>query len=312
MSKTKDGMGNEKTLAFAEFDATLSSAEKTSPWLLKGKAQDQFQPSYSLLEQLLSIPIRSKAVTRSGRFAQGIDAWLAHELRRAGFDPDLVWPRAEAPRVLSADILELLRKLPERLSEQVREAILAGKAGSTDARILGRAYMKQTDVVMSHWSRGPELLLSTKAMTASFGKNLANRYEEAYGDAANLRARYPLAAVGFYFVQRATILDTEPAAFRRTVDMIRKLRDFGDGYGYTATGLLLVDWDETSPKPAVKVIKGQVPEDVATEQFMTKMVDSVLQVTPIDLHEVARLRRDGQNEPVTGADPAAELQDPLF
>lgn len=305
-------MGHEKTLAFAEFDAALSSAAKTSPWLVNGTAQEYFQPSYALLEQLLSIPVRSKAVTRSGRFAQGVDAWLSHELRRAGFDEDLIWPRPEAPRVLSADILELMRKLPERLADEVHEAILAGKAGSTDARILGRAYMKQTDVVMTHWSRGPELLLSTKAMTSSFGKNLANRYEEAYGDAANLRARYPLAAVGFYFVQRATILDTEPAAFRRTVDMIRKLRDFGDGYGYTATGLLLVDWDDANPKPSVKVVHGQVPEDVATEQFMTTMVDAVLQVTPIDLHEVARLRRDGQDEPVAVADPAAQLQDPLF
>lgn len=305
-------MGQEKTLAFAEFDVVLAGAAKTSPWLVDGVALDQFQPSYQLLERLLSIPVRSKAVTRSGRFAQGVDAWLAHELRRAGFDEDLVWPRPEAPRVLSADILELLRRLPERLADEVHEAILAGKAGSTDARILGRAYMKQTDVVMTHWSRGPELLLSTKAMTSSFGKNLANRYEEAYGDAANLRARYPLAAVGFYFVQRATILESEPAAFRRTVDMIRKLRDFGDGYGYTATGLLLVDWDDSSPEPAVQVVHGQVPEDVGTEQFMTRMVDAVLQVTPIDLHEVARLRRDGLDTPVEPADPAGELQDPLF
>jgi len=305
-------MGHEKTLAFAEFDAVLSSAPKDSPWLWEGELQDLFQPSYQVLEQLLSIPVRSKAVTRSGRFAQGVDAWLAHELRRAGFDEDLVWPRPEAPRVLSADILELLRKLPERLADEVYEAVVSGKVGSTDARILGRAYMKQTDVVMTHWSRGPELLLSTKAMTSSFGKNLANRYEEAYGDAANLRARYPLAAVGFYFVQRATILQTEPAAYRRTVDMIRKLRDFGDGYGYSATGLLLVDWDDADPEPTVRVVPEEVPEDVATEQFMTTMVDTVLQVTPIDLHEVARLRRDGADEPVGAAGPAAQLQDPLF
>lgn len=305
-------MGHEKTLAFAEFDAVLSSAPKDSPWLWEGELQDLFQPSYQVLEQLLSIPVRSKAVTRSGRFAQGVDAWLAHELRRAGFDEDLVWPRPEAPRVLSADILELLRKLPERLADEVYEAVVSGKVGSTDARILGRAYMKQTDVVMTHWSRGPELLLSTKAMTSSFGKNLANRYEEAYGDAANLRARYPLAAVGFYFVQRATILQTEPAAYRRTVDMIRKLRDFGDGYGYSATGLLLVDWDDADPEPTVRVVPEEVPDDVATEQFMTTMVDTVLQVTPIDLHELARLRRDGVDEPVGAAGPAAQLQDPLF
>ncbi|MGP9487737.1 hypothetical protein ACT3UA_04225 [Glutamicibacter sp. 363] len=302
----------EKTLAFAEYDATLMSAAKDSPWIRNGAVTEEFTPSFDVLERLLSIPVRSKAATRSGRFAQGVDAWLAHELRRAGFDADLVWPRAEAPRVLSSDILELLRKLPERLSDELHEAILAGKAGSTDARILGRAYMKQTDVVMTHWSTGPELLLSTKAMTSSFGKNLSNRYEEAYGDAANLRARYPLAAVGFYFVQRATILETEPAAFRRTVDMIRKLRDFGDGFGYTATGLLLVDWDDSDEQPAVKVVHNPVPEDVGTAQFLNAMVDSVLKVTPIDLHESARARRAGEVVPVPGHELVDELQEALF
>lgn len=302
----------EKTLAFAEFDATLMSAVKDSPWISHGAVTEEFNPSFDVLERLLSIPVRSKAVTRSGRFAQGVDAWLAHELRRAGFDADMVWPRPEAPRVLSSDILELLRKLPERLSDEVHDAIVSGKAGSTDARILGRAYMKQTDVVMTHWSTGPELLLSTKAMTSSFGKNLANRYEEAYGDAANLRARYPLAAVGFYFVQRATILESEPAAFRRTVDMIRKLRDFGDGFGYTATGLLLVDWDDEAENPEVRVVHNPVPEDIGTAQFMNAMVDWVLKVTPIDLHEAARARRSGEVVPLPGHDPVDEQQEALF
>lgn len=302
----------EKTLAFAEFDTTLMSAPKDSPWISKGAVTVAFNPSYDVLEKLLSIPVRSKAATRSGRFAQGVDTWLAHELRRAGFDADLVWPRTEAPRVLSKDILELLRKLPERLADEVYDAVVAGKAGSTDARILGRAYMKQTDVVMTHWSTGPELLLSTKAMTSSFGKNLSNRYEEAYGDAANLRARYPLAAVGFYFVQRATILDSEPAAFRRTVDMIRKLRDFGDGFGYTATGLLLVDWDDGVENPAVKCVHRPVPEDIATPQFLNAMVDEVLKVTPIDLHEAARARRAGEVAALPGHESVDEQQEALF
>ena len=303
----------EKSLAFAEFDAALLAASKDSPWLGSGgEVTEAFNPSFDVLEKLLSIPVRSKAATRSGRFAQGVDAWLAHELRRAGFDSDLVWPRPEAPRVLSKDIQELLRKLPERLSEELHEAVAAGKAGSTDARILGRAYMKQTDVVMTHWSTGPELLLSTKAMTSSFSKNLANRYEEAYGDAANLRARYPLAAVGFFFVQRATILQTEPAAFRRTIDMIRKLRDFGDGFGYTATGLLLVDWDDNEENPQVSCVHSPVPEDIAASPFLNAMVDEVLKVTPIDLHETARARRAGEVAPLPGHAVVDEQQDALF
>ena len=36
-------------------------------------------------------------------------------------------------------------------------------------------------------------------MVSLIGKNLSNRFEEAYGDAGNLRSRYPLAAVGFFW-----------------------------------------------------------------------------------------------------------------
>jgi hypothetical protein len=81
-----------------------------------------------------------------------------------------------------------------------------------DARVLGRAYEKQVDVVISRWDRGPEILISTKAQLSSFGKNLPNRFEESYGDAGNLRGRYPLAAVGYLFVQRSTIRLTGPVS----------------------------------------------------------------------------------------------------
>ncbi|MGG7507488.1 hypothetical protein [Plantibacter sp. YIM 135249] len=68
----------------------------------------------------------------------------------------------------------------------------------TDAKILGRAYDNQVDVAIARCDRGPELFLSTKTMVSSFGKNLSNRFEEAYGDAGNLRTCYPLAAVQFH------------------------------------------------------------------------------------------------------------------
>jgi hypothetical protein len=165
--------------------------------------------------------------------------------------------------------------------------------------VLGRAYDKQVDVCVARWERGPELLISTKAQLSSFGKNLPNRFEEAYGDAGNLRARYPLASVGFFFVQRATVRTEEPDAYERTVDMIRKLRDIGAGYGYTATGLLLVDWDDDPPVadagpagPLVRVCHDAVPAEVAAPQFVTALVDQVLAVTPVQYHVEVRRRRE--------------------
>ena len=40
---------------------------------------------------------------------------------------------------------------------------------------------------------------STKRVDSSFGNNAANRVEESYGDAKNLRPRHPQAALGFVY-----------------------------------------------------------------------------------------------------------------
>jgi hypothetical protein len=152
-------------------------------------------------------------------------------------------------------------------------------------------------------------LISTKAQLSSFGKNLPNRFEEAYGDAGNLRGRYPLAAVGYFFVQRATIVTREPDAFERSVDMIRKLRDTGDTNGYTATALILVDWDVVGPTGSttatVRADPELVPEDVRPSQFFATLIDRLLTVTPVAYHVAVRQRRERRDIPVAEADAAA-------
>ncbi len=301
--------------AFSAFDGLLAEAGCADPWEHAPGTSPRHRPDFALLERLLSLPVASGASVVSGRFARGIDAWLAHELRRCGFGPDEVWPRATRPRVLTRELAILLDRLPGRLADQVRERLPGlPSVAPTDARVLGRAYEKQVDVCVCRWDRGPELLVSTKAQLSSFGKNLPNRFEEAYGDAGNLRARYPLAAVGFCFVQRATVLTREPDAFERTVDMMRKLRDIGVGNGYTATALVLVDWDERGPvvdvdnppspaaAPLVRVLPDAVPEDVAVPQFLTALVDQVLAVTPVQYHVEVRRRRERRDIPLPEQD----------
>jgi hypothetical protein len=260
-----------------------------------------YAPDYPLAETLLSIPVAAGKGWASGALANGVDTWLAHELRRAGFGSDEVWPRAVRPRIMPRDIALLLEKLPKALSDDVRAKLMAMPVvAPTDAKILGRAYDKQVDVAIARWDRGPELLLSTKTMVSSFGKNLSNRFEEAYGDAGNLRSRYPLAAVGFFFVQRDTILTQEPDAFEKTVDMMRKLRDQGGANGYTATGLALANWSDE--ERAVKLQFDRVPEDVRPEQFMIKMIERILSATSVTHHVEVRSKYERRAIPVTEED----------
>ncbi|WP_461163592.1 hypothetical protein [Arthrobacter sp. R4-81] len=198
--------------------------------------------------------------------------------------------------------MALLAKLPRRLAEEVRELLVTKGLGAADARILGRAYVKQVDVAIARWDRGPELILSTKAMSSSFGKNLSNRFEEAYGDAGNLRARYPLSAVGFAFLQRGSIVREEPGAFTRTIDMMRKLRDRGDGNGYTATSLILIDWDDSDPADTVRFINNVVPEDIGAAQFMRSVIETILEATPVDEHVRVRELYENRSLPVQESD----------
>ncbi|WAC57553.1 hypothetical protein [Gordonia sp. SL306] len=288
-----------RTDSFSQFDDLLPT-EPSDPWTHSLGEAPRYDPDYLLLEQLLTIPVAEGAASESGKFANGIDAWIAQEFRRSGFRADEVWPRASRPRVLPRDIAVLMDKIPTQLRDELAKRLpTIPSVAPVDARILGQAYPKQVDVVIARWDRGPELLVSTKAQLSSFGKNLPNRFEESYGDASNLRGRYPLASVGYFFVQRATIIDVEPEAFERSVDMVRKLRHRGDVNGYTTTALLLVDWiTEIDNQLSVVTRPELVPDDIRPDRFFIEMIDHLLAVTPVSYHVEVRQRRERRQLPL--------------
>lgn len=164
-------------------------------------------------------------------------------------------------------------------------------------------------MVLSRWERGPELLLSTKTQVSSFAKNVGNRFEEAYGDAANLRGRHPLAAAGFFFLQRASILTDEADAYERTKDMMRKLRDTGSGNGYTATGLLLASWTDDPAAPNVQVQLDPIPEELRPGKFIAALVQQILANTEVDHHVRVRELMERRQLPLVEEDDRAPGED---
>jgi hypothetical protein len=242
--------------------------------------------------------------------ALALDVWLVYELHRAGFASDVVWPRPSEPRILPGPIAELVKSLPKRESEELRRRLETSKslrsAAPSEARILGKNYEKQVDVLMSHWSTGPELMISTKRMDSSFGKNAPNRIEEAYGDAKNLRLRHPLAAIGFFFGIRSTVFSQAPMTAEWIVDLMQKLSREDDAYG--ATCLLPMEYSEyeggadhddagdqpveavLEHLPAVTVREDLVPENVRTSVFLGRMIQQVLSATPVTHHVTVRER----------------------
>lgn len=176
------------------FDQFIPSEPWVNPWQPDGS----YRTDVALLETLLGVAVGTSQ--QSGVVAGAADVWAAEELRRAGFDPDEVWPRRSVPRVMPRDVRNFVDlALTKRLREQVEERFDkpgAKRALPAEAHVMGRAYSKQSDVVIASWAAGVEVLISTKTMLSSYQKNLRNRFEEGYGDAKNLRGRHPMASLG--------------------------------------------------------------------------------------------------------------------
>ena len=232
------------------FDEIVGTApdRDTNPWWKAGDGSAEFRPDYVTLAHLLGVPLLLEATSQSGVPALALDVWTAYELRRAGFDPDRVWPRAKPPRVLPYDVALLVDSLPKKIRDSVQERLDRGQSGGTasaSANLLGKNYVKQVDVVMSAWQTGPELMISTKRMDSSFGKNAANRVEESYGDAKNLSLRHPEAALGFLYGLRSTAFTEEADTAAWLLDLLAKLGREADAYD--AVGLIVPEWGGLLP-----------------------------------------------------------------
>jgi hypothetical protein len=302
-------------------DGILAEADThANPWatLTGGERHGErvFRPDYDLARRLLNDPVSRGYATKqeSGRVAKALDAWIAHELRRAGFPEDAVWPRRRRPRVRPADLApaetaveEALARLDEfegRLRKfaggkkppslhRLRPAIARidrALPGSANADILGRFYAKQVDVVVSSWQRGPDVLVSSKTQFSSYLNNKNNRYEEAVGEATNLRDRHPMAAMGFAFFVRTNLFD-EQGAFVYLRNQLARLRR-PDG-PFDATMLLAGEWDD-GPKPTVRKVD-DADELLSAPRFFGDLLKTVTDNAPADLHREIRLRR--QSEP---------------
>ena len=237
-----------KAKAWAIFDRIVADAAPgglhTNPWTKDNDGALKYDPDYETLTRLLGVPLYLNAETTTGVPALALDVWVSYELRRAGFDADAVWPRPTAPRILPGPIVSLLEKVTskerENLWKRLRAATPPTGAAASSANILGKNYVKQVDVVMANWAAGPELLISTKRMDSSFGKNAANRVEESYGDAKNLRLRHPLAALGFMYGLRSTIFEEAPDKAEWLIDLLQKLGREDDAYH--AVSLIIIEY----------------------------------------------------------------------
>jgi hypothetical protein len=343
---------SSKQRAWVLFDRIVEEAtvdgEYSNPWVLDETGTLRYDPDFATLERLLGVPLLLRAATTTGVPALALDVWIAYELRRAGFDRNAVWPRATHPRILPAPVAKLLEKgaLPAKMQVELL-ARLTKKGNVKDvthssASILGKNYLKQVDVILTDWHTGPEILISTKRMDSSYGKNAPNRIEESYGDAKNLRLRHPMAALGFVFGLRNDVFAKEPATADWLLDLLAKLGREDDAYHTTCAVLIEYDDEgvppgdsdaddedravaaglEPSPDdadeplevadalvdndlqwlPPVRIDHARTPANLSPARFLALVVEHVLDATPVNLHKLAR---DLRRAPSRARDDAA-------
>lgn len=256
---------------------------------------------------------------QSGRVAKSLDVYIAHELRRAGFDPSSVFPRLRMPRAVPPEmkvveeaidhLMTVLDEYEAFASQQLKPAALRSaimrlarvKLGGSETNVLGRFYKKQVDaVVLADWLRGPDVLVSGKTQFSSYLNNKNNRYEEAIGEAHNLRDRYPLAAMGFAYLVRSNVF--EGGAFELLRDLLVRLRR-PDG-PFDATVLLVAEWDNETLN--LNSVEDPAPT-LALPRFFDDLLNAVMSYTPVDVYQGARARKLG--EPEGGFPPSEDGTD---
>jgi hypothetical protein len=296
----------------AELDRLLATGGITEPpWHKPVDAEDdqerEYVPDYAMLHSLLAVPIEHGHAEsqRSGRVAKSLDAYVAYELRRAGFDTASVFPRAKQPRVLPPEFAEteqaiemLVQLLEEYESEHGRlqpggirvaiNRVARSLPGGSETNVLGRFYRKQVDtVVLADWLCGPDVLVSGKTQLSSYRNNKHNRYEETIGEAHNLRDRYPLTAMGFVFLVRSNIFEYD-GAYELLRDLLVRLRR-PDG-PLDATALLVAEWADD-----LKLRNVEDPAPALTlPRFFENLIDTVLSNTPANVHRGVRADKLGE------------------
>ncbi len=291
-----------------ELEGVASRLDRLADWLAR---QDAQADAAALKEELKGDML---AVMAADQRLVGLNAreTATHQRKVASYErakakaekDNKQLPEPVAPLELTTDRVPVTHNLMPNLREVLNGAINS-LPGTNATNILGRFYVKQVDVVVSSWDRGPDVLISGKTMFSSFGKNTKNRYEETLGEATNLRDRHPLAGMGYAFLVSDGIFN-ESGAYGRLQDLlIRTRKPYGP---YDATMLLIATWDEASkvleirdPLAHPATSAQQPPVDLSAPRFFTDLLSAVILNTPVGIHDEMRTLRNGT--PVPGGTP---------
>ena len=124
-----------------------------------------------------------------------------------------------------------------------------------EATLYGSHKNKDTDVVLSNFANGPQIIIGVRSQMSSVAKNIENYYEGIIGECISLHDRFPMAVIGYvYLLPTAPIKPerTETVDLARAEQLYTKItgrsnwRDAHDKYEHFA--FLKVDFSKNLPE----------------------------------------------------------------
>ena len=144
-----------------------------------------------------------------------------------------------------------------------------------EATLFGSHKNKDTDVVLSHYANGPQIIIGVRSQMSSTGNNLLTYYEDIIGECVSLHDRFPMSAIGYVYLlpdepikpgkSEAVKLDRAEALFRKITGR-QDWRDTHDRYEHFA--FLKVNFKVDPPSLL------SVGNPLKIDDFFDKLIDT--------------------------------------
>lgn len=124
-----------------------------------------------------------------------------------------------------------------------------------EATLFGSHKNKDTDIVLSHYANGPQIIIGVRSQMSSVAKNIENYYEGIIGECISLHDRFPMATIGYiYLLPKHPIKPglTEDIDLDKAELLYKKITSRADWHDphdkYEHFAFLKVDFDKDPPE----------------------------------------------------------------
>jgi len=144
-----------------------------------------------------------------------------------------------------------------------------------EATLFGSHKNKDTDIVLSHYANGPQIIIGVRSQMSSVAKNIENYYEGIIGECISLHDRFPMATIGYIYLLPAHPIKpglTEDIDLDKAEQLYKKITSRSDWHAphdkYEHFAFLKVDFENNPP------VLIETDDLLKIDSFFDKLIDT--------------------------------------